>query len=105
MTVKKLVLVSSTSDPRHKYFLQALEKLSAQLGVEKEVREEDYVFLTDYGEKDEFGMPFLPQLFAVTDSGKVVPVLTQMPLKLEKEAQYDVEEGVRQALEKIKQLA
>jgi hypothetical protein len=102
VAVKKLVLVSSTSDPRHKPFMQALEELAKALGVEKEVKEEDYVFLTDYGEKDEFGMPFLPQLFAVTDDGRTVPILTQIPFN--KALQYDVEAAVKQALEKVKQL-
>ncbi len=102
MAIKKLVLVSSTSDPRHKPFMQALEELAKALGVEKEVKEEDYVFLTDYGEKDEFGMPFLPQLFAVTNDGKTVPILTQIPFN--KSLQYDVEAAVKQALEKVKQL-
>ena len=102
MAVKKLILVSSTSDPRHKPFVQVLDELAKALGVEREIREEDYVFLTDHGEKDEFGMPFLPQLFAETDDGKVLPILTQIPFN--KSLQYDVQEALKQALEKVKQL-
>jgi hypothetical protein len=38
----------------------------------------------------------------VTDDGKVLPILTQIPFN--KSLQYDIQEAVKQALEKVKQL-
>ena len=101
MKAKKLILVTSESHPSHKPFLKVLEDLSKELNVEKEIRNEDYAFLADYGEKDEFGATFLPQLFLETDDGKIIPILTQMPFDPQK-LEPDPEEGKKQALEKIK---
>lgn len=101
MKAKKLILVTSESHPSHKPFLKVLEDLSKELNIEKEVKNEDYSFLADYGEKDEFGGTFLPQMFIETDDGKIIPVLTQMPFNPQKLVP-DPEEGKKQALEKIK---
>ena len=101
MKAKKLILVTSESHPSHKPFLKVLEELSKELNIEKEIKNEDYAFLADYGEKDEFGATFLPQLFIETEDGKIIPVLTQMPFNPQK-LEPDPEEGKKQALEKIK---
>jgi len=101
MKAKKLILVTSESHPSHKPFLKVLEDLSKELNLEKEIKNEDYAFLADYGEKDEFGATFLPQLFLETDDGKIIPILTQMPFNPQK-LEADPEEGKKQALEKIK---
>ncbi|BCU71325.1 hypothetical protein [Stygiolobus caldivivus] len=102
MKAKKLILVTSESHPSHKAFVKVTEDLSTQLNLEKEIKIEDYTFLTDYGEKDEFGMPFLPQLFVQTDDGKIVPVLTQMPFN--QKFQPDPEKGKEEAINKIKNI-
>lgn len=98
-----MILVSSEAHPNHKHFKKVLEELSSELKVEKEVKLEDYVFLTDYGEKDEFGMPFLPQLFIVTDDNKVLPILTQMPFNTST-LEPDPIKAKEDALNKIKNL-
>ena len=102
MKAKKLILVTSEAHPSHKAFLKVTEDLSKELGLEKEIKMEDYGFLADYGEKDEFGMPFLPQLLVETDDGKIIPILTQMPLN--SKLQLDPEKGKEEALDKIKNL-
>lgn len=102
MKAKKLILVTSESHPSHKAFLKVTEDLSKELNIEKEIKIEDYSFLTDYGEKDEFGMPFLPQLLIQTEDGKIVPVLTQMPFN--QKLQPDPEKGKEEALNKIKNI-
>ncbi|MEM1625932.1 MAG: hypothetical protein QXV69_01405 [Sulfolobaceae archaeon] len=103
MSIKKLILVSSESHPNHKYFKKILEELSIELNVEKEIKLEDYVFLSEYGEKDEFGMPFLPQLFAITSNNKILPILTQMPFNTTT-LEPDPIKAKEDALNKIKNL-
>lgn len=100
MAVEKLVLVTATHMPQHKYFKKLAEDLSKELGIELEVREEDYVFVNTYGEKDEFGMSWLPQLFAIVN-GNIIPVLTKFPIN-EKTLDYDYEKAVREVKEKLK---
>ncbi|MEM2196457.1 MAG: hypothetical protein QW290_05205, partial [Sulfolobales archaeon] len=38
---------------------------------------EDYLFLIEHGDTDEYGMAWLPQLLAELDSGEIVKVLTK----------------------------
>ncbi len=102
MTAKKLILVTSDSHPLHKVFIEILDELSKELNVEKEVKVEDYGFLADYGEKDEFDMPFLPQLFAMSSDGKIFPILTRIPL--DSSLKPDKEKGKEEAIKKIKNL-
>lgn len=99
MVVKKFVLVSATHMPQHKYFKKLAEELSKELGVELEIKEEDYVFVNTYGEKDEFGMSWLPQLFAVVN-GDVIPVLTRFPIN-EKTLDYDYEKAKYEVRKKL----
>ncbi len=80
MNIKKFVLVTASHLPQHKYFLDVAKKLANELGVELEVREEDYEFLSQYGEKDEFGMAWAPQLFVVLENNDVKPILTKLPI-------------------------
>ncbi|MFP3226592.1 MAG: hypothetical protein RXQ80_06700 [Sulfolobaceae archaeon] len=103
MKAKKLILVTSESHPAHKAFMEVTEDLSKELGLEKEVKLEDYSFLTDYGEKDEFGMPFLPQLFVETTDGKIQLILSHMPFD-EKTGELNPEKGKEEALNKIKNI-
>ncbi|MDT7861041.1 MAG: hypothetical protein RRA45_02310 [Saccharolobus sp.] len=102
MAAKKLILVTSESHPLHKIFMEILEELSKELNLEKEVKLEDYSFLADYGEKDEFDMPFLPQLFVDLGNGKIVPVLTKIPF--DSQFKPDKNAGKEEALKKIKNL-
>ncbi|ACP35685.1 conserved hypothetical protein [Sulfolobus islandicus Y.G.57.14] len=102
MTAKKLILVTSESHPLHKVFMETLDELSKELNLEKEVKTEDYAFLADYGEKDEFDMPFLPQLLVQTDDGKIIPILTKMPF--DASLKPDKKAGKEEAIKKIKNL-
>ncbi|EHP68791.1 hypothetical protein MetMK1DRAFT_00032360 [Metallosphaera yellowstonensis MK1] len=99
---KKLILVTSESHPNHKGFLNIAEALSKELGVEKEIKIEDYAFLSDYGEKDEFGMSWIPQLLLQLEDGRIYPILTQMPFG--KDLKPDPDAGKQEALNKIKNL-
>lgn len=92
LNVKKIVLVTAKHLPQHKYFEAIARELASELGVELEVLEEDYVFVNMYGEKDEFGLAWLPQLFAVTSDDLVKPILTRLPIS-EKTLEFDVEKA------------
>ncbi len=93
-TIKKLILVTAGHLPQHKYFESLAKELSRELNVELEVREEDYVFVNEYGEKDDFGMAWLPQLFAIIDE-KPKPILTRMPIN-EKTLEFDLEKAKKE---------
>ncbi|PSN84586.1 hypothetical protein B9Q11_04410 [Candidatus Marsarchaeota G2 archaeon ECH_B_SAG-F08] len=76
---KKIVLVTAPWDSVRKYVEPICKVVAEQLGVELEIREEDYSFLVDYGEKDDFGGVEIPQVFVVSN-GKVTHVFTRIPL-------------------------
>jgi len=101
--VTRLILVTASHLPTHKYFKSIAEELSKKLGVELEIREEDYVFLSEYGEKDEFGMAGAPQLFVVLESGEIKPILTKLVFN-EKTLQIDVSKSMELAIENLRRL-
>ncbi|MEM1623252.1 MAG: hypothetical protein QW780_01165 [Sulfolobales archaeon] len=75
--LSKLILVTADHHPLHKYFKEIAEELSKKYGVPLDIRVEDYLFLIQHGDTDEYGMAWLPQLLAELDSGKIVKVLTK----------------------------
>ncbi|MEM0362194.1 MAG: hypothetical protein QXH75_00035 [Sulfolobaceae archaeon] len=102
MASKKLILVTSESHPLHKIFMEITDEISKELNLEKEIKIEDYAFLADYGEKDEFDMPFLPQLLIQLSDGRIVPVLTKIPF--DSQLKPDKNAGKQEAIKKIKNL-
>ncbi|MEM4553095.1 MAG: hypothetical protein QXW05_03490 [Ignisphaera sp.] len=99
MAIEKFILVTATHMPQHKHFKKLAEELSKELKIDLEIREEDYVFVSTYGEKDEFGMSWLPQLFAVVD-GEIKPILTKFPIN-EKTLELDYEKALKEVKEKL----
>ncbi len=99
----KVVLVSSTSHPLHKKFKKLSEEVAEKLGVELEVKMEDYAYLSEHGELDDLGMPWLPQLLVELDNGEVKPILTKMPISA-KTLQPDLDEARRIIEGKLKEL-
>ncbi|MEM4502700.1 MAG: hypothetical protein QXV42_04560, partial [Ignisphaera sp.] len=97
--IEKFILVTATHMPQHKHFKKLAEELSKELKIDLEIREEDYVFVSAYGEKDEFGMSWLPQLFAVVD-GEIKPILTKFPIN-EKTLELDYEKALKEVKEKL----
>ena len=74
------------------------KEVSRELGVELEVREEDYIFLTEHGDKDEYGMAWLPQLIAQYDDGSYKVLLSNLPLG--ENYKPDQHKAVKEALDK-----
>ncbi|MEM0340167.1 MAG: hypothetical protein QXN05_01295 [Acidilobaceae archaeon] len=75
----KIILVSAEFHPLHKDWLRLAQRLASSLGIDLEVKLEDYVFVNQYGEKDDFGMAWLPQLFLVLEENNVFLLLSQYP--------------------------
>ncbi|MEZ0289659.1 MAG: hypothetical protein ABWJ42_01030 [Sulfolobales archaeon] len=79
MAAKRVVLDDASHHPQHREFNELAKWLSERLGVELKILEEDYVYVNEYGEKDEFGFGWLPQLFVELDDGRVILVLSKIP--------------------------
>ncbi len=75
--LSKLILVTADHHPLHRYFKELAEELGKKYGVPVEVRVEDYLFLIEHGDTDEYGMAWLPQLLGQLDTGEIVKVLTK----------------------------
>ncbi len=56
------------------------ETVSKETGVLFEAKEEDYDFLLQYGQKDEFGGVNIPQVFVKYDDGSIKHVMDRIPL-------------------------
>jgi len=99
---KKLILVTAEHHPLHKAWTRMVEALSSELGLDFEVKLEDYVFLTKYGETDDLGMTWLPQLLVELEDGSIRPLLSEMPLNDAYKA--DPEKAKEVVKERLKQL-
>jgi hypothetical protein len=77
--VVKLVLDTEDFHPLHKNWMNLAQQLAKELNVELEVKKEDYVYAISYGDKDDLGMAWLPQLFAQLENGEVKLVMSQYP--------------------------
>lgn len=98
----KLILVTADHHPQHKLWIQLVEDVARNTDLEKEVREEDYMLLTEYGDTDDLGMPWLPQLLVQLDDGSIKVLLSRLPLG--KDLKPDVEEAKRIVLGKLNEL-
>jgi len=77
--VVKVILDTADFHPLHKAWVKLAETLARELGVELEIKNEDYIYAIQYGETDDLGMAWLPQLFVQLDDGSVKLVLSRYP--------------------------
>ncbi|BAN90784.1 hypothetical protein [Aeropyrum camini] len=77
--IVKVILDDLPHHPLHKMWLELAEKIAKELGVELEVKKEDYVFAMEHGDTDDLGMTWLPQLFVQLEDGSVKLVMSQFP--------------------------
>lgn len=96
----KIILVSGEHHPLHKLVDNLCRELAEELGLEYELKLEDYVFLNEYGVKDEFGFAGIPQIFASYDNGEVKVLLNEFPL--DESYRVDVEKSKEVIKEKLK---
>jgi len=69
--VKKVVLDTAEFHPLHRNWVSLAQTIAKELNVDLEVKQEDYVYAISYGDKDDFGMAWLPQLFLEMEDGSV----------------------------------
>ena len=99
----KLILVTAKDHPHHKLWTKLLEELAKETGLETETRIEDYLLLTEHGDTDDLGMPWLPQILVQLDNGEIRVLLSRLPLN--EALQPDLGLAKKAALEKLKELS
>jgi len=99
--VKKIILVTATHHPYHSLWKKLAEEVANRHGIELEIRYEDYVFLIEHGDTDEYGMAWVPQILAEFDDGSIKVLLSQLPLN--EALQPDLGKALEIMEEKIKQ--
>jgi len=102
LKASKVVIVTAEHHPYHKMWLKLAERLSAILKVPLEVKVEDYVYLVEHGDRDEFGMSWLPQILVELEDSTIHWLLSRLPL--DERLQPDEEKAVYEMLEKLKSL-
>jgi len=100
---KKIVIVTATNHPYHDMWMKLAKEAAEKLGTELEVKYEDYVYLVDHGDTDEYGMAWLPQILIELDNGEVKVLLSQLPLN--EAFQPDYEKALETILKKAGELA
>ncbi len=101
--IKKIILDTIEFHPLHKAWMRLAETLAKDAGVELEIKKEDYVFAITYGDTDDLGMAWLPQLFAELEDGSIKLVLSQFPFD-PNTTQPDPEEALRVSRERLKRI-
>ena len=100
--IKKIYLVTATHHPYHELWMKLAKEVADKLGVELEVKYEDYLFLIEHGDTDEYGMAWVPQIVAEFEDGTYAVLLSQLPLN--ESLQPDPEKAVEIMLNKVKEL-
>jgi hypothetical protein len=100
-TPKKLILVTAEHHPYHSKWMKLAEEVSKELGLELEVKYEDYLFVIEHGVTDDLGMAGLPQLLVEYDTGEIKPVLHEVPLN--EAYQADFEKAKEVVIEKLRE--
>lgn len=77
--IKKIILDTAEFHPLHKSWINLAQTLSKIYNLELEIKTEDYLFAISYGDKDDIGMAWLPQLFAQMSDGKIILLMSQYP--------------------------
>lgn len=77
--VKKVIVITTDWAPFSDKVIKICEEEVKRVGADFEIRKDDWVFLTRYGELDELGGADVPQVF-VEDDGRVKHVLTKVPI-------------------------
>lgn len=99
MNVESIVIVIADWEERSKYMMQICEEVSKLKKIPLEVRKEDYEFLVNYGEKDEFGGVDIPQSFIRLKNGTVKHIMTKIPD--DERGMPNIKAGIKEFLEKI----
>ncbi|MEB3764833.1 MAG: hypothetical protein GSR77_01515 [Desulfurococcales archaeon] len=101
--IVKIVLDTAEFHPLHNAWKKLAQKLAEELGVELEIKKEDYMYAINHGLTDDLGMAALPQLFAELEDGTVKLVLGQYPFD-PKTTKPDEEQAYQQAKKAIEEI-
>ncbi|MEB3779593.1 MAG: hypothetical protein GSR85_05105 [Desulfurococcales archaeon] len=102
--IRKIVLDTIEFHPLHKAWVKLGEQIAKDLGVDFEVLKEDYVYAINYGDTDDLGMAWLPQLFAELEDGSVKLILSQYPFDPQTTSP-DEEKAIEEARRKVEEIA
>ena len=95
-------MVTAPHHPQHKLWIQLLEEVANEKGLDKEIRIEDYVLLVEHGDTDDLGMAWLPQLLVELDNGEIKLLLSRMPL--DENLQPSLELAKKEVLKKLEEI-
>ena len=101
--IRKIILDTAEFHPLHKAWLNLAKRLAEELGVELEVKKEDYLYAIEHGQTDDLGMASLPQLFAELEDGSVVLIMAEYPFD-PKTTKPDKELAYKEAKKKIEEI-
>lgn len=96
----RIILVSADWEEASQLARRACEEASKLTGLELVERKEDWDFLTEHGAKDEYGGVDIPQVFLEYEDGRVVHVMTRVPLS--QDGSPDVDAAVRAIVERAR---
>ena len=92
MGVKRIIAVTADWERGSKYISEVARRVGEAHGIPVDERKEDWDFLVTYGEKDEYGGVEVPQLFIECEDGKIIHILTKIPLN--DEGKPDIDKGI-----------
>lgn len=101
--IRKIILDTAEFHPLHKAWLNLAKRLAEELGVELEVKKEDYLYAIEHGQTDDLGMASLPQLFAELEDGSVILIMAEYPFD-PKTTKPDKELAYKEAKKRIEEI-
>lgn len=94
-----LIMVGAEWEKASGQVKRVCEQVSQETNSPFEYREEDWNFLMDHGERDEFGGVNIPQVFVKYDDGKIRHVMSRLPLT--DQGRTDSQAGAKQLREAL----
>ncbi len=98
--VRRIILAIGEGAPLVKQAKRVCTEVSQITGVEVDIIKDDWEFLYEHGERDEWGGIDLPQIFIETDEGEIKHVMTRLPLT--PDGKVDLESAKRILLEALR---
>ena len=96
----RIILVSADWEEASQLARRACEEASKLTGLELVERKEDWDFLTEHGAKDEYGGVDIPQVFLEYEDGRVVHLMTRVPLG--RDGSPDIDAAIKTIVERVR---
>jgi len=75
-----LIIVTADWEKASMYLKKVCDEVAKELNLALEEKKEDWEFLVNFGQRDDIGGVDLPQAFIKLSDGKVVHLMTRVPL-------------------------